>query len=91
MELTFKADAKVRVSAVLEEDGKVSVKVFGSAPYDTEKGGTRTTTAEVIPSNIEKVKDALEEVLKDSLPILSARIQDAVHVSRQASIRLNEF
>ncbi len=105
MDLVQKITAKTRVSATLEEDGTLSLKVFGQAEY--AKG--KTTTAEVGAEDLgfdkeqkefdpklqakllDDVKAALKAVLADAAPILGQRVGKAIHKSAEVAAAHGEI
>jgi hypothetical protein len=92
MELITKINATTRVSAGLEEDGTLSLKVFAQAEYAPGK----TTTAEVPSSEIPdalkaKVAQALADVAEHAQPALGPRLQRAMVKSHEVSAQMGEL
>jgi len=89
MELKQTISCTCRVSAVYEEDGALSVKVFAQAPYD----GAKTTTAEsTTPIELQaELRAVMDKILEQAKGALGEKIGDAIHVSRQAAKALGEL
>ena len=100
MELKQTIQCTTRVCASLEENGSVSIKVFGSAPYapggDDAPGPT--TTAEVGAADIPEalratLASALAAVLADEQvqQVLGNRIGQAIHKSAEVAAAHGEI
>jgi len=90
MELTQTITCITRVSASLEEDGRLAIKVFAQADY--AKG--RSTTAEVadIPGPLrEAAQKALQAILDEAAPRLGPRIGHAIHKSAEVAAAHGEI
>lgn len=89
MELKQSISCRCRVSAIFEEDGTLSVKVFAQAPYD----GAKTATAEAAPPAAlhAELAAVMQKVLQATQAQLGQGIVDAIHISRQAAKRLGEL
>jgi hypothetical protein len=92
MELTTTIACRCRVSAGLEEDGRLSVKVFGEAEY----AEGRTTTAEVPGHEIadalkDKLAAVLGEILAAATPALGPRVAKAIHKSTEVAAAHGEI
>lgn len=92
MKLTNVIECKTRVSAGLEEDGTLSLKVFATTEY--AKG--RTTTAEVSVDDLsaetkEKVAEALTLALDEAAEKLGPRITQAKHKSAEVAAAHGEI
>ena len=92
MKLTSVIECKTRVSAGLEEDGSLSLKVFAETEY--AKG--RTTTAEVGVVDIsaemqDVVRAALQAAMDEAGNKLGQRISQAKHKSAEVAAAHGEI
>lgn len=82
MELTTTIKATARVCATLEEDGTLSLKVFGAADYAEGVSTTAEVSGSELPAETsDAVKAALSNALLAAAEKLGPRIQRAVHTS----------
>ena len=92
MELITKIDAVMRVSAGLEEDGTLNLKVFAQADYAPGRSTTASIEAKEIPDALKaKVTQALLEVQQASVTTLGKRIQRALAKSYEVAAQMGEL
>lgn len=78
-----------RVTATYEEDGRLSAKVFATAPYNV-KGGTATAELPVSDGLRAELGAVMQKILDASKAGLGESIGEAVHTARRAARALGE-
>lgn len=89
MEVVHTIQANCRVTATLEEDGTVAVKVFASAPYNA-KGGTATADVTPPESSRKELASVMGKILREASEVLGEKLRVAIHTASQASARVGE-
>jgi len=89
MELKQTVQCVCRVSALYQEDGTLSVKVFASAPYNA--AGASATAELAAPDDLQQeLAGVMHKILAATAPALGHAMGEAIHTARRAARALGE-
>lgn len=93
MQIKTTVDCRCTVRAKLTEDGGFSLRLLATAEYDKDTGGTTSADIEIPVDLSDAVLRAMTDVLNSvaNNPNVALKINDAIHVSREAAKREGEI